>query len=848
MKQLFATLLLALPRLLFAQGSLFFSEYVEGSSNNKALEIYNGTETTVDLTQENYLIQMHFNGNPTATASIALKGILLPKTVLVVLHKSYALALPSQGNYVVDSVNSSWYNGDDAIVLRKGGTAGTVVDAIGQVGFDPGTAWISGASSTMDHTLRRKLSVNVGDPMVMDSFQVAFQWDSYDLNEVSGLGFHNAASPAISTRISVVQGDSSVSKLIGKKVEVVGVVTLDLQKAEEQKGFYLQDSSDHKTSTSDGIFVYDPTLSYDVKVGQTIRLLAQVDEFSGQTELKYIESLTKLSDTPLFSLDTVSLSFPLDSVNALEKHEGMLVKSPQKMVVTENYNLGRYGELTLSVNDRLYQATEILDLNDANPNGTTSTGQSNLSALQNRQQLNLRSQIVLADYSSVQNPSPIPFIDSVSKTIRCGSSVTNLRGVLSFGFGYYTVYPLQAPKFAYAARPSVPGLSNANVSVAGMNVLNFFNGDGNGGGFPTSRGALTRDELRRQKAKIVNALGQLNADIVGLMEIENDGNSSYPALKELVDSLNIAVGANTYAFIPEPAASHGNAGTDEIKVALIYKPSKVAPVTTAWYYNDPAFTGLGRPPLAQTFQHPLSGERFNVIVNHFKSKGCTDAVGSDLDQLDGQGCYTSTRKKQSEALLKFIGQMIQASNDSDIVTLGDFNSYSQEDPLDALRAGGLINLTENTYSYAFDTQFGSLDHAFVSASLNKKVTKASKWHINSDEPPVIDYTRMYKTQDLYQPSPYRSSDHDPVLVGFRFQPVTTSLPSLDKEETLKLYPNPVHQGTLYFSELSSGKVLDSFGRQVDTFDQQLEIDTSLWAKGVYYIQVKEGKTLKVIVQ
>lgn len=848
MRQLFAILLFVFPLPLFSQSTVFFSEYVEGTSNNKALEIYNGTENTIDLALDNYVIQMYFNGNTVSTLSIPLKGLLPSKGALVVLHRSYALALPSQGQYMIDSTNTGWYNGDDALVLRKGGTTGEIKDVIGQVGVDPGASWASGSIATADQTLRRKLFVGTGDTSTTNVFDPVLEWESYATNTVSGLGTHTATSPALFTHIGHVQGDSSVSKLIGSKVEVIGVVTMDLQKTEEQKGFYLQDSSDHNPSTSDGIFVYDPTQIFDVKVGQTLKVIGEVAEFSGQTELQYMESYVKLSDAPLFSVDTASVSFPVDSVNSFEKWEGMLVKFSQKLVVTENYNLGRYGELTLSFNDRLFQPTEILDLNDANPNGTTSAGQSNLPALLNRQQINLKSQIVLADYSSLQNPTPIPFIDSVSKTIRCGSSLSQLRGVLTFGFGYYAVHALQTPKFAYAARPSVPDMADAHVLVAGMNVLNFFNGDGTGGGFPTSRGALTRKEFTRQKAKITAALSQLNADIVGLMEMENDGANPKPALNELVDTLNQVLGAGTYAFIPEPVSNHGNAGTDEIKVALMYKPSKVSPVTSAWYYNDAAFTGLGRPPLAQTFQHTLSGDRFNVIVNHFKSKGCTDATGIDLDQMDGQGCFTATRKKQAEALLQFIGQMIQASNDSDIVTIGDFNSYSQEDPLDVLRAGKLINLTENTYSYAFDTQFGSLDHAFVSASLNKKVIKASKWHINSDEPPVIDYTLTSKKQDLYLPSPYRSSDHDPVLVGFRFQPVTTSLFPSGQEEVLKIYPNPGHQGTLYLSETSSGKVLDSFGRLVHIFDQRSEIDTSLWAKGVYYVQIKDGKTLKVIVQ
>jgi predicted extracellular nuclease len=122
---------------------LLFSEYIEGSSNNKALEVYNGTGAAVDLTAGQYVIQMYFNGSATAGTTITLTGTVANNDVYVI---GLSTGLVSAGGLIPDGVvdlvnSSSWYNGDDAIVLRKGGATGTIVDSIGQVGVDPGTEW-----------------------------------------------------------------------------------------------------------------------------------------------------------------------------------------------------------------------------------------------------------------------------------------------------------------------------------------------------------------------------------------------------------------------------------------------------------------------------------------------------------------------------------------------------------------------------------------------------------------------------------------------------------------------------------------------------------------------------------
>lgn len=174
-----------------ALGDLFFSEYVEGSGNNKALEIYNPSGSAVNLGTAGYWVQMYFNGGSTPTTSIALTGNVTAGGVHVLAAStanSTLLALAQQTN------GSSFFNGNDAVVLRKGGTNGTIVDAIGQVGVDPGTAWTATGISTADRTLRRKTAVVQGDTNETNAFDPSVEWDGFPVDTFPGLGSHSTSS------------------------------------------------------------------------------------------------------------------------------------------------------------------------------------------------------------------------------------------------------------------------------------------------------------------------------------------------------------------------------------------------------------------------------------------------------------------------------------------------------------------------------------------------------------------------------------------------------------------------------------------------------------------------------
>lgn len=270
------------------------------------------------------------------------------------------------------------------------------------------------------------------------------------------------------------------------------------------------------------------------------------------------------------------------------------------------------------------------------------------------------------------------------------------------------------------------------------------------------RGANTSEELARQRAKLIEAVLGLDSDVLGLMEIENIP----PALDDFVASINAAAGTELYRKADDPAFL----GTDAIRTAIIYKPSRVQAVGGGLSDDDAVFS---RPPIAQTFSR--LGNKFSVVVNHFKSKGSCPSDASDVNADFGQGCWNALRVDQASALLCFIDELKVASGDEDVVVLGDLNSYLGEDPIQTLQSGGLVNHIlnvpmANRYSYVFMGESGVLDYGMSTPSLS--LSGVDIWHINADEPRLLDYNQEFNPVSAYQPNAYRSSDHDPVVLGF----------------------------------------------------------------------------------
>jgi predicted extracellular nuclease len=395
--------------------------------------------------------------------------------------------------------------------------------------------------------------------------------------------------------------------------------------------------------------------------------------------------------------------------------------------------------------------------------------------------LNNRSRIILDDGLNIQNPSNVIYPDpglTYTNTLRAGAIVPQLIGVLDYRANSYRIQPIAIVEFTNTAdRPETMPDVGGTIKVASFNVLNYFTTLDTGAPIcgPDQnmgcRGADSAFEFERQRTKIINAILEMDADIVGLIEIEN--HHANEALIDLVAGLNDAAGAGTYAYIDT-----GVIGTDAIKQAFIYRPATVSLEGDYAILDssvDPSFIDTrSRPVLIQTFKENSNGELVTVAVNHLKSKGspCDDIGDPDLG--DGQGNCNVTRTSAALALVNYLAIDPTASGSDRFLIIGDINAYAMEDPIAVILDAGYVDLLrlfydDEAYSYVFDGQFGHLDHALANHGVMPYITGATAWHINADEPRVLDYNVEFKTaqqiSDWYGPGPFRSSDHDPVIVG-----------------------------------------------------------------------------------
>lgn len=775
--------MLLAPAVLAEPAELFISEYVEGSGNNKALELYNPGDAAIDLA--GYALKVYFNGSTNVGTTINLQGSVPAGGTFVYASSSAVPELVALAN---QTSGASLWNGDDAITLTKDGA---VIDSFGQLGFDPGSAWGEGDLATANRTLRRTAAFY--DLDTGDVFDPSVQWLGFAQDDFSDLGQFNGSGDgggdngggpvdpdpvlvcgAQATAISAIQGTGSSSPLAGQVVQVEAVVSQTLP---GMKGYMLQAvgaEQDDNALTSEGLFVYVNSSELNVSAGQRVRVQGSVSEYYNQTQLSNLSAVLDCGSSVL--PEPVVLSLPLTSADALEAYEGMLVQFTQPLTVNDTSSLGRYGELTLA-NGRRYTPTQVV------------APGAEARALEAQHKLN---RIILDDANTTQYPAQVPFpVGNLSafNSVRAGDSVINLSGVLYYGFNEYRVMPAGPVNIVHSnPRTDAPELApGGNVKVASFNVLNYFNGDGAGAGFPTSRGADTAVEFERQRAKIIAAIIALDAAVVGVMEIENDGYGDTSAINDLVSGLRLASGNDNWQFVDAGAP----VGTDEIAVGLLYRADLVQPsaplqiLSSANSALDEQGAALfddrrNRPMLAQRFTALETGADFAVMVNHLKSKG-SGCGAADADTGDGQGDCNLTRTRAAQAIAQFAQQQFA---DLPAVILGDMNAYAKEDPITTLSAAGYLNVFEAlgkaSHSYIFSGLSGSLDHALLNDMALQHLVDATKWHINADEPEVLDYNTERKSvqqqADYFAPDAYRSSDHDPVVVSLN---LPQAVPPLD---------------------------------------------------------------------
>jgi uncharacterized protein len=598
------------------------------------------------------------------------------------------------------------------------------------------------------------------------------------------------------TPINEIQGPGSSSPIVGEQVTTRGVVTTAFPSGGQTglpnnhglRGFFIEavvTDRDNDDRTSEGVFVFDFDGVYgDTEIGDLVYVSGEVQENFDLTQV----ASNNFDTCAIAGLDTAlpppaALPLPTapgDRAEVMEPLESMRV-THSELTLVEFFQLERFGDVRLSSGGVFDNPTNVVDPRDD-------------AAYNEIVAYNAAHNIILSSGRTAQNINrpgpegtpPLPFVEP-GDTLRIGDQLIDETFVLHFSFSNWRLQPIDIDELSEEfqqnrtrPRPHTPPDVGGSLTVASYNVLNYFDGDGQGGGFPTPRGAKTQSELDRQTEKLVAAISKIDADIVGLIEIENDGgegdgDQEFQATATLVDALNEEYGEDVYDFLDT-----GVIGTDAIKQAFIYKPSTVELTGDYAILDssvDPRFEDQrSRPALAQTFTEIATGEAVTVTVNHLKSKGSPCA---EADNDPRQGNCNGVRERAAEAIVDWLETEPTDEASVGHLVIGDINAYAKEDPIRVFLEADYTDLLdhfapegETPYSYTFDATQGYLDHALADEDLLPFVAGAAEWHINADETQAIDYQEgpgNFRTDEVgeqyYQPNEFRSSDHDPVIVG-----------------------------------------------------------------------------------
>jgi MYXO-CTERM domain-containing protein len=849
-----------------ANAEIILSQYVEGGSYNKAVEIANTGDAAVTLT--GYELAKSSNGGGTWGSTLDLSQVTLQANqVYVLAHGDASDAIKAVADTTDKSVAN--FNGDDPIALLKDGEVHDIIGVMGDVDFGK------------DTTLVRN-----SDALTPSATYDASHWTAFEKDNIDGLGELNATEPPAPfacevdgqqpnfTTIQDIQGEGDSSPFIDgypyitdEDHFVTGVVTAVTTGL--TKGFYLQAlESDNNDKTSEGLFIHTDAADTNLKSGDVVCVKGKVQEYYSNTQLasdanSYVKTGT--SDIPRVTDLVIKEGETLR--DALERHEGMQVelKSASELFVTRNFSYdydSRRNNMMLSHEAPLFKPTQ---LHAAESDAAVELAKDNAA-----------NRVYLESDGKAPN-GQIPYYPDFAKDadqdgsseqhIRLGSRVEGLQGVVAYSYNEYrliatnevdnTNFVASGEDFD-VARKDAPAIADSDLRIASFNVLNYFNSVADSGHEnPTgqNRGAENLDEFLIQQAKIVAAMNKMDADIIGLMEVENNGFGDSSAVKNLVDALNAEIEDTedhyTYVEIADQDKYQDEYfGSDAIMVAILYRANEVTPKEVAKVIvtpeqhieentitrNDgaegnPAYDKYQRHSLLQTFTVKETGKDLSVVVNHFKSKGseCIEewiAGVEDSEPADLQGNCNNFRVSAANV----VGDALKGI-EGDVLVMGDLNAYGMEDPLLTLTdyskekygrdiytaayttiGGGELQVEKtkiekgygyhnlntvlhgaDTFSYTYSGELGNLDHALASNSLAQKVVAIEDWHINSLESNLFEYSSKYTGDMPKYKDAFSASDHDPVIIAIDFPDTDIDLPSSGENLAVevRLPPNAV---------------------------------------------------------
>ncbi len=773
---------------------IIITEYVEGSSNNRAIELTNMSSTAYTFLAADTLTYSSYNNViQNAAKENILEGITIGANETIVLANGSASAellaaitansstVYLSGTYDEASYNSMNFNGDDHVALRSNG------DVIDIIGLD--SDW--GADKTL---LRRKAAGNVTP--TQDPEYVPTNW------------------------AEAIPDGETVSK---DNFADLGIPTL-------------------------GDYVEPPVLQELVMVPEDNGLFAN-------TLARYVGK---------------EVTIPAD-INPTESGE-------QGLIVTRTYgfNFSNYSNnITASYGRASYQPNQI---HVAGSPEAKAYSDQNID----------RTLLITGAYAPDGKLAYYPDFntDPANNYIRIQDQIVGMTGMITGSAGNYTLTVTEDVDNSNFIHHSDRGdvdldTSTADtafaIKVATQNVLNLFNSPfgGDQNLHADNRGAETDEEYPRQKAKLVEAIFGLDADIIGLMEIENNGFGENGAIAEFVEAINEKYfivrddlkddpnsETNRYVFLGFDSNGDtvldelDSVGSDAITSGILYRPSKVsvessriikmpeqhAPtivndnsVVVKDKYDEVLESGdnYQRNTVAATFTINNTGKRLTVAVNHLKSKGST--CYEDWDGVDFGTAENYTGKAPDEdfqgqcenfrvAAAVQIGEELEKIG-GDRIVLGDMNSYAKEDPMLVLtsnptnkvlttardtfigktpqfnNAGEPVKVTKTygyisavdkkdkeegkiSWSYSYNDEIGSLDHILITPSLDSRLIDAKDWHINAAESAYYDYNIVRFDSDeglkpakgdkatadrFYAENAFRSSDHDSAIISLSYQ-------------------------------------------------------------------------------
>jgi predicted extracellular nuclease len=794
--------------------------------NRDFIELVNKTNAPVGL--DGWSVQYASASGTSWTTKTNLPNISIPANGRIVVGgASGATGAPITAD-VDGTINLSGASGKVALVNQQtalpGATCTDACSELGQVvdfvGYGAANDW-AGAAAAPGTTNSTSVSRNSTSTNTADNAA-----DFTAGTPTPGAGTPPPPGTPVAKTIAEVQGTGSSSPLVGENVIIKGVVTAAYPVGGFH-GFYLQTQGTGPEPSaggaSDGVFVFQAVsssaLDPDAVVGNYVEVTGKVSEFSGLTEVT--AAAADIVDAGEDFSPVQALTVPWPTTNAArESVESMLLQPTGAFTVTNTFATNQFGEVGLAVGTTpLMQNTEVAAPDSPEADAVVADNAKRAVTLDDGASTNFLANSFSATTCSPR-PTPCllngnltPAYVSNTEPVRVGEAATfSAPVVVDYRFNLWRFQPTAqvvgpdnatSPVSFDNTRTAAPDngdinqLGTADLKVASFNVLNYFTDlgdqdpscaayydrDGSGNnvqGGCGQRGAWDAADLARQTEKEVSAINALDADVVGLMEIENSakfGHNRDAALASLVASLNAAAGPGTWAFVPSSTDLPSADSQDFITTAMIYKPATVMRVDRSRALGDQSDDGQAfgnaREPIAQTFKKKTAkADKFLFVVNHFKSKGSAGPFPGDEDTGDGQGASVTSRILQAQALRDWVPGVAAEYGAKAVVMAGDYNSYTLEDPMDVLYKAGYTDVGSRfdptSFSYSFSGLSGSLDHILVNDNALQMSTGADHWNINSGESVAMEYSRYnYHSTDFHAPGPYRSSDHDPVVLGLK---------------------------------------------------------------------------------